>query len=35
MKLSEWLEGPQPMPMHERVMASVCFILGIIIGVHL
>lgn len=32
MKLSEWLEGPCPMPIHERVGYCVCFILGMLIG---
>ena len=32
MKVSKWLEGPHPMPVHERIGYCACFILGLIIG---
>lgn len=29
MKASKWLEGPNPMPTHERIGYCVCFILDL------
>ncbi len=32
MSLGKWLEGPCPMPKHERVFVCAAFILGLLIG---